>query len=387
MAANDIYTMTPGSAVSDALQQILAERRLDARQALLDSLHQQDVQSIIRDRDQNSRTNEEYRRGLIEQRKSLEAERQATANKTRLGEVMPGPINNPNTLGFLNTNFPDLVKNNPQPTLPPQEFTQGMLPPDAQPENVFLGTPEYQVGQRNDQGLKDLSHNPDFDKMSPIEKFLAIRQYDPKGQIPQQLLMPTKDEQYVPILDWKGNDTGNWAPSNSIRLPEPQQTKQPNTGVTVLGPDMSPDGKPTGKTWVYEHSTGKEKLLDTHVAAKAAGKPVDLYNRSAASAYVRSLRVKGPQGQRESQAAMQILINSITDPEVKADIVTITSDPKMRVAPLDQLVAHGWIEAPKTHIDGTPTTPDEQMMFFQKLRAALAAVRGAPTVLPDDTNQ
>ena len=45
MAAQDYMTMTPGSAVADTLQEILARRRLDARQAMMDKVNIDNTQS------------------------------------------------------------------------------------------------------------------------------------------------------------------------------------------------------------------------------------------------------------------------------------------------------------------------------------------------------
>jgi hypothetical protein len=44
--AADMYTMTPGSAVADKLQEILTQRKLEARQALLDKLQQDELRGM-----------------------------------------------------------------------------------------------------------------------------------------------------------------------------------------------------------------------------------------------------------------------------------------------------------------------------------------------------
>jgi hypothetical protein len=44
---NTVFTMTPGSAVADKLQEILAARKMEARQAMLDALTKSNVESEI----------------------------------------------------------------------------------------------------------------------------------------------------------------------------------------------------------------------------------------------------------------------------------------------------------------------------------------------------
>jgi hypothetical protein len=77
--AQDFNTMTPGSAVADTLQEILARKRAEARQAMLDDITQKE-----------SVANMEYRRenmlGLKEQREATSEQRQALGAKTRFDQ-------------------------------------------------------------------------------------------------------------------------------------------------------------------------------------------------------------------------------------------------------------------------------------------------------------
>lgn len=64
----DIYSMTPGSAVADSLQEILMRKKLEARQAMLDSLNEENVRSEMQERTDRADTNKMYRTAYSDQR-------------------------------------------------------------------------------------------------------------------------------------------------------------------------------------------------------------------------------------------------------------------------------------------------------------------------------
>jgi hypothetical protein len=70
MAYTDFYTMTPGSAVADALQEILTRRKAEARQSMLDQLNQQNIESEISARNKQVASQDEARQDQIWQRRA-----------------------------------------------------------------------------------------------------------------------------------------------------------------------------------------------------------------------------------------------------------------------------------------------------------------------------
>jgi hypothetical protein len=67
MANDSFYTMTPGSAVADQLQDILTRKATEKRQAMLDDLNRRNIESEMSTREDNAATNSAYRQGLTEQ--------------------------------------------------------------------------------------------------------------------------------------------------------------------------------------------------------------------------------------------------------------------------------------------------------------------------------
>lgn len=77
MAGQDYTQMTPGFAVANQLQEILANRRADARQAMMDQLTQQQVNSRMDYDRENIESLRESRAASAEQRRSQADERDA----------------------------------------------------------------------------------------------------------------------------------------------------------------------------------------------------------------------------------------------------------------------------------------------------------------------
>lgn len=218
---NDSWqTMTPGSAVAGQLQEILTTKRLEARQAMLDNLNAQNVQSQIADRDKQAAVNEEYRKGLIDSRKTQELQRITSTLSPHL------PFNDKTGVNyqFLKTNAPELID-------PGVEATQPLGPDEAGPSRPavpesFHGTPlqlktEHQEKLQGD--LQRLMGDPTrWDPMPDAQKEALYRgAYN--ATIPENVLRPKVGGKVYVIDDATG------------RLKDPSNGQEVN--VNSVGPN------------------------------------------------------------------------------------------------------------------------------------------------------
>lgn len=97
----DIYSMTPGSAVADSLQEILMRKKLEARQAMLDSLNEENVHSEIQSRADQADTNRMYRTAYTDQRNANIGKIQREADdEKRAREGMHNFVTGPSFAGL-----------------------------------------------------------------------------------------------------------------------------------------------------------------------------------------------------------------------------------------------------------------------------------------------
>lgn len=92
---------TPGYTVANTLQEILASKRLEARQAANDALNKANIESQIRDRDEVTRYNAEARLGQTQQREAL-------ADTRRASLYTPGESLGPSDTKSIQTQNPNL---------------------------------------------------------------------------------------------------------------------------------------------------------------------------------------------------------------------------------------------------------------------------------------
>lgn len=167
---NSYLTMTPGSAVAGQLQNILTQKRLEARQAMLDQIHSKDVESQIRDRDENTRANSEFRAANAENRKAQEVQRRA-------GLYSPDMPMDPNSedYKYIQKEAPSLI--NPATPETPQFEYEGQAPiPASGP--TFRGLPVQIEASRKAKIQSDAMaalNSPDFAKKSPTERAAIFR--------------------------------------------------------------------------------------------------------------------------------------------------------------------------------------------------------------------
>lgn len=387
---NSWITMTPGSAVAGQLQNILLEKRQAAHQALLDQIHARDVESQIRDRDENTKTNQEYRRGLI-------ANRQALADQRRLADLgdQPAQIDPASdTAKFLRVAAPTRYKETPATTtLPSTQMAGGatlgqapMMGSDedttAQPpvpapalatqespsistpaSGQFLGSSKYQAQHDTEAKLTALFNDPNFAKLPPEQQILKIAPIfpgtDPMAALERFLTSKTQqapghfrvyDENTATIKDLGPvgiNDKTSLIPKS-----------RPEPAPKAIAPYDAYDEQGNKVPLNFNPNTGKYERAELPPGLRIGGKlgpdkvvpPVGLYDDKAFKDFQAAARNAGPNASALRFAAATAFIDKIHDPEVKADVIAIRNEPAAKALPIEDLVKSGALSGPPEHI-------------------------------------
>lgn len=238
---NNYLTMTPGSAVAGQLQNILTQKRLEARQAMLDQIHAKDIESQIRDRDENTRANSEFRAANAENRKAQEVQRRA-------GLYSPDMPMDPNSedYKYIQKEAPSLL--NPATPETPQFDYEGQAPiPAAGP--TFRGLPVQIEASRKAKIQSDAMaalNSPDFAKKSPTERAAIFRMAtgsEPSADIIEGRKEP-HSQGYTEYQDYLASKPPKPLSFNDYMTMDANR-KKPN--VPVERPSWAgntPDGKP-----------------------------------------------------------------------------------------------------------------------------------------------
>lgn len=180
MAANDFTTMTPGSGVADALQDILTRKRNDARQAMLDDITKRATDARIRYEDETAKSMAVAREGRAEEQRSLAAKNMLAG----LGDA-PAPLDQ-ETYNKIHQYAPTRVSMTPaQNTLPSTQFSDAgvqQVPATPAPASYrYNGSPAYQQRQDTQKGLEGLANDPSFARLDDLHKLLKISSLFPQA--------------------------------------------------------------------------------------------------------------------------------------------------------------------------------------------------------------
>jgi hypothetical protein len=177
--AADMYTMTPGSAVADKLQEILTQRKLEARQALLDKL-QQDEFSHRRTIDTEN-LGLRRKEGERDDRKldldQFSTMREGTRPGADLSKLDPKYADWLRSQGAVDTlQGTASARMLPAPGDDQGSAAQSIEPPTTSTSSmdVFAGDADYQKQQRIKDAVAMLERDPSFASKSPADKYLAI---------------------------------------------------------------------------------------------------------------------------------------------------------------------------------------------------------------------
>lgn len=299
--AQDFNTMTPGSAVADQLQTILATKRANDRQAMLDNLNAENVHSEIAYRDENAKS-------LADQRESNASNRQAQELTRRASLYNPHQNLAGSDLDFFQKAAPSLIDPAQQGTQPLGAGDQGPEMPSSPAQ--FHGLPKQLDDQRKiaqqEDAKRQLANLPD--DASPLQKEMFYRAaYN--ATAPAAVVDP-KGDQWVPVLDGDGN-TVNWAPSNSIKLPKEARP---------------PADPPLYQYWGTDKTSGEKVLVsvDRQGNSKVIKAPEGINIDQRVGEHVpveKPSRVSNPTWSLYSQAVDK-LQRSPGDPRLEADLTT-----------------------------------------------------------------
>lgn len=313
-----------GYNTGNVLESILASKRADKRQAMLDDLARQNVQSEMKAREEQADTNKMYRGGLIEDRQAKQQRATAFATAFR----------------------------------------------------TFKDSPDYKAMPVEQQRAYDLAATLGAD--SPIAHELIGR-----------MAMPPKKEQpeggNIFSMDREGNpfDTGVWMPKGSTLRQEPA-TPQPNAAsLPQLWYNMEQDPNDPKKTVQVPYmmtATDFQSFLNKYKAehrppvgppqpgvtvppvatpqarrgnlpVTPVQKPVVPYDKTAYNTYQAALRSASPNASPARVSARSAFLNTLTDPEVKKDVLAIIAHPRLKTMTSEQLIQTGVLQ-------NTPTDPN-----------------------------
>ena len=195
----DIYSTTPGSAVADTIQQILQRRREDARRAMLDKLEREQLdmrqrESVANIEAQQARTkHDEDSLGLQRTQENRLANEllenqmhrrlQYTRPLTPMSQMDPKLAEYARKYGAT-TQTPDVTPTNTVPFradgLEGRELQEGAdltteFDPTVKGQEVYAGSPEFAYNELINQRAGGLMQDPNFQNLSPVGKFLALR--------------------------------------------------------------------------------------------------------------------------------------------------------------------------------------------------------------------
>lgn len=361
---NSWMTMTPGSAVAGQLQNILAQKRLDAHQAMLDQLTQQDKQSQIADRDANTA----YNKDRIA---SLAADREAQEQERRGSILSPGQSLVGSSLDYWKAHNPSMIDPG-QPAQPQFDY-------EGQPDTPATGETFHGMPKQLENKAKldaQLAARKRLESLgphaSPVEKWAAFREAygaePPAGLLDQE----PKAKPWHEILDWKGNSTGNWAEEGTHIQPQP--TNPPaalNTPIlhNLNTPDPADPTKTITKSyWLKpgEQPSDKNEIKGGTATTLATPKnkldPNTLYDAKAYAAYKGTLQNTGKNSAQTRASALQNWLLTVKPVEVQKDVSDILKNPTLAVMPADSLATNGILTGSPEHIE--------------KVKAVLAVARG-----------
>lgn len=316
-------TMTPGSAVADTLQQILAQRRAEAHSNLMEEIAKQNSDSEAQYRLDQASTNKMYREGLVSDRKDKERERQQT--ESRLGEAAKFATSQlaTETDPFMKSMWGYIAAN---PERSEQFLAQIMARKEAQNKPLV---PAYRLPYGKSQAEAVMVPGaPPLIGNQP----LMVPQGDPRELIhdaqPNQPPSPGSSIGFEVVND-KGEKNFFMVPAHQVGMPTPPP------GWKFTGMRVGVDNPPK---------------LDL----------TSPYGAKEYQEYQAAIKGSGPNAAASRSSARANFIRSIRDPQVLSDINTILGDPIGRTKTYDELLKSGNLTGP----------PD----YLEKMRVVLGAI-------------
>lgn len=285
--------VSPGAAAGAGLEDVLARNRAEARQRMLDEVSKRNIESEMQARRQQS---------------DIAAQNAASMEQYRTGEAARWQAE-----ADERTSRVDARK----------KMHQGIT-------DYIAGHPD--MDEKTRTGLEWANMGEDDDLLKTmIGKFMT----------------PQTNDEWFPVYDENGNDTGNWAPKGAHFLPrEPRQPATPKQTFTTPGLVTEDgrlvtvvDGVPyavnpkTGKNEVYSGKIGAKPTMSNRkpgqVPSAVQNKLTDLRGKASREANMFGL---GGATKQDIAAYNQAMENFISDydasPDVKETVRAILASPK-----------------------------------------------------------
>lgn len=338
-------------AVSQELQQILAERRVAQRQSMIDDLNKRNVESEIANRDMNTRTTDLERQARTSELAALD-------EKNRANTLWPGaPLTDPTQHSYWQkTNPAMIVPGAPGSQDPTATGGEGPVLP-ARPD-TFHGTFEQTQKLDAEAQKRDALKRADDararllaggDNLTPTER--ALLYHDATNSAATEGILNSTVPYYIQddkgLTDLQGHRvTGNIAANAKIgsRAPAPPHDYGTVQGMhTIDGKEVPGEGVVyRNGHFVIEPIPGGGSIAPRGAPPRPNALP---YNPAAFNKYLSTLSLHGTAGDQAKQGALEGLINTVStgkgdkeDQEVREVLRLIVHDKQMRKTPFDVLV-------------------------------------------------
>lgn len=419
MPGQNVDLTTPGSAVADQLQDILARKRAVAQQQLMNSLDVQKTQAQIANQTASTQWLGEQRQGMAEMRAAQAEKLKQEAANEYLNNIPAGQVTDPGVIQKVQQLAPALLQ---QQTIPGvgSDFTGPMKPAatattaDVRPDNRavmnFLGTPaaqqkaqdlakKTQTEKDQQDALKIVNDPVRFGNLTPEQQILTTKQAGLDSSAIERYLTSKSTQGPTPgvILgrDGKfhlGSATGQVVTDLPANAVVKEQPVEPQDHYSDVGPELDKDKNPTGNRIAVDTRNGNYVVRPAiNAGGKSAGNapktvvgpyPDKAFTELQSAWRAASSPNADPKltGQMKA-AAVQNFLTRVTDPKVRAGA--------QQIIQYQQQQLQGNPNAPKLTVDDldkpNPVTgktlltqdPGDPEDFVANVKAVLKAIPGA----------
>lgn len=335
MASNDIYSMTPGSAVADTLQQILSKQQSDKRQAILDEVGARNVASEISARDDNAATNKANRESQAQTRAEQTTDR--ANSQARLKDLKI----------FASQQYPD----------DPIEANMWRAI-EADPER---GMPMYQAW---------MTHKLTNDsKVKPLVPARIIHYGKSNAE-------PVMEPATPPLMGNQPVMVPQGDPRELLHEAQPNNPASPGAGFP-----MEVVNDKTGQKSFFiapSHAAGMQVAPNGwHFTGMRSGTenpnkpPVQLYSQQSVNNLTSAVKANP----RTAATAVHAFVGQLTDPGIKWDVQEFLNDPQLKAAGVE--AAASAMTPPATD---HPPTPEEIQEYRNKFRQVMGIIMATNAV-------
>lgn len=358
----------PWSGVSDALQNILAQKRLESRQNMLDQLDVYKTQMNAQEQQARIAGLNEERAATAEWRKAQAKHEQELDDQKWAGNVMPGQVDAATATRLTNAFGPNAVQSQPgAPAVPAPSEGELSLNPDAAPASpakpatqTYLGSPAYQLEQKQRAYIQSMAQDPRYANNPAVQAYigaLGIPGVKPDiaefGRIlSSKVDNPSEEAILLPnnMYRYKGQIVSSVPPGTAVtRGFEPQQPNAANTPqkYDIVEPDPAHPGQMvTRPHWLRPGEQPSEKNLIKAGEAYKGNEPrtagskalqTGLFDPSSYREFTATFDPKIPAAKHVA-AGTQLLNQTKMDATMRAALNHIWTSPRYGAMPYDQMV-------------------------------------------------